>query len=446
VEIRDTRYVKTPDDVYIAYQAVGDGPIDLVWQLDIFGNIDLVWDMTEFRLLLPALTEFCRVILHDRRGTGLSSRTVPAPNLETRVADLRAVLDAVGAEWPVLAGAVEGGAANVLFAATDPKSVRSFVWYGPVGRMTWAPDYPWGVGPEYFEREQRSLEAWGTAEYGEAFALLESTEGHVVPPEDAALRAMISRQTATPEVARELSRVWYETDIRGLLPSVRAPTLLMTHDDRAGDVEEMEYLASLIPNAKTIELPGIARVDNYGSVVDAIREFLGVAPQPVGLDTVLSTILFTDIVDSTERQASLGDRGWKELIERHHAAIRSSLERWHGVENDTAGDGFYATFDGPARAIRCALEITERVRDLGIEVRAGIHTGECEIIDGKCGGLSVTIGARIAALAGRSEVIISQTVKDLVAGSGLAFTDIGERTLKGVPDAWRLYRVTGDTP
>jgi class 3 adenylate cyclase len=443
VEIRGTRYARAPDGAYIAYQVVGDGPIDLSWQLEFFGNVDLIWEVPDLSSHLRRLSEFCRVIVHDRRGTGLSSRNVPAPNLETRVADLRAVLDAVGSERPVLGSAIEGGAPDVLFAATDPDRVRSIVWYGPAARIAWAPDYPWGLGPDYFDRDQRSLEVWGTAAYGEAFAEMEATVGHIVGPEEHGIRAMISRHTATPDVAQELSRVWYETDIRPLLPSVRAPALLISHDAEERDVAEMEHVASLMPNATTLVIPGAAQVDNYGPVTDAIRDFLGVAPAPTGLDTILSTVLFTDIVGSTERQAALGDRGWKQLVERHHATIRTALERWRGTENDTAGDGFYATFDGPARAIRCALEVADHVRDLGIEIRAGVHTGECEIIDGKSGGLTVTIGARIAALADGSQILISQTVKDLVAGSGLSFRDAGEHTLKGVPERWRLYEAVG---
>jgi class 3 adenylate cyclase len=307
--------------------------------------------------------------------------------------------------------------------------------------MAWAPDYPWGVGPEYFERDQRSLEVWGTAEYGQAFAEMEGLVGHVITPEEHTIRAMVSRHTATPDVAQELSRMWYETDIRPILPSVRAPTLLITHSDPESYVQETEYVASLMGNATMLTIPGLASADNYGPLADSIRDFLGAAPAPTGLDTILSTVLFTDIVGSTERQAALGDRGWKDLVERHHATIRAALERWHGQENDTAGDGFYATFDGPARAIRCALEVADHVRDLGVEIRAGIHTGECELIDGKAGGITVSIGARVAALAEPSQVLISQTVKDLVAGSGLTFSDAGEHALKGVPGSWRVYEV-----
>jgi class 3 adenylate cyclase/pimeloyl-ACP methyl ester carboxylesterase len=444
VEIRDTRFARTPDDVYIAYQVVGDGPIDLVWQLDIFGNIDLIWELPGY---VPAFRElgFVRLILHDRRGTGLSSRNVPPPNLETRVADLGVVLEAANSERPVLGGGTEGGAVNAHFAATYPDRVQSLIWYGPAGRLAWAPDYPWGLGPDYFERDQRSLELWGTSEYGELFRQMEGTIGHIVSEEAARVLGMLTRQTVTPDVAKELARTWYETDIRSVLPSVQTPALLITHDDQAWAVEEMEYVASLMPNAKSVTVPGQFREENFGPVLDAMRDFVGVMRPPVSLETVLSTVLFTDIVGSTERQAQLGDRGWKELVERHHSVVRDALERWRGVENDTAGDGFYATFDGPARAIRCALEATERVRGLGIEVRAGVHTGECELIDGKIGGITVSIGSRIASTAGPSEVRISQTVKDLVAGSGLTFEDAGEHELKGVPDRWHLYRVVSGT-
>ena len=442
MEIRDTRYVKTPDGVYIAYQTAGEGPIDLVWQFDFLGNVDLIWEDPGLGPFLDALTAFCRVILHDRRGTGLSSRNVPPPNLETRVSDLRLVLDAVGSDRPTLAGAMEGGAPNVLHAATDPERVRSIVWFEPMPRVVWTPDFPWGVKPEYFERDQRDLDLWGTNEYGAASAETEASGGHVLLPEEIRVRGMQSRHTATPDVARELTRIWYETDVRGVLPSVQARTLLITREDASEDIEATEHVASLMPDAAVATVPGYGP-DMLDPVLDVIRPFLGVELPAPELDTILSTVLFTDIVGSTEKQAELGDRGWKELVERHHAIVREGLSRWHGVENDTAGDGFYATFDGPARAIRCALEVTDRVQDLGVEIRAGVHTGECELIESKCAGLTVSIGARVASNAGASEVLVSQTVKDLVAGSGLGFEDRGEHELKGVPESWHLYRVVG---
>ena len=252
---------------------------------------------------------------------------------------------------------------------------------------------------------------------------------------------VMSRHTTTPDVARELSRIWHETDVRGVLPSVQAPALLIVREQSPADIEMTGYVASLMPHAVVAQVPGNYGQDEQRPVVDVVRRFLGVERPAPELDTVLSTVLFTDIVGSTQRQAGLGDRAWKDLVMQHHGIVRSALDRWRGVENDTAGDGFYATFDGPARAIRCATEVAERVRDLGIEIRAGVHTGECEIIDDKLGGITVSIGARVSALAGPSEVVVSQTVKDLVAGSGLIFEDAGEHELKGVPDRWHLYRV-----
>lgn len=260
--------------------------------------------------------------------------------------------------------------------------------------------------------------------------------------------AKATRNACTPDVARALAQIWYESDVRGVLPAIQAPTLILTNGQDPELAEEAAYVASLIPGAEMHEVTGLGTSEEdmraaARAATDAIRRFIGVAPAPTQLDTILSTILFTDIVGSTEKQASLGDRGWKDLVEQHHVMVRDALGRWRGVENDTAGDGFYATFDGPARAIRCALEVAERVRDLGMEIRAGVHTGECELIDDKCGGITVSIGARVASSAGPSEVLVSQTVKDLVAGSGLTFEDRGDHELKGVPDRWRLYRAVG---
>jgi len=442
MQIRDTQYARTPDGAYIAYQTTGDGPIDLVWQFDWLGNVDLVWEERTFGPFFTATARFSRLILHDRRGTGLSSRNVPAPSLETRVADLRCVLDAVGATRPILGGIREGASPNALLAATEPDRVRSLIWHAPTARSVWTPDYPWGAKPEYVELDQRSLEHWGTAAYGRAFIETEASGGHEVSDEEEAMIGFMSRHTTTPDVARELARVWYATDIRDVLRAVRIPTLLLAHQEDELTLSEAEYVASIMPEATLRIMPGSESTLEPTEVAEVIREFVG-AEAPVDLDTVLSTILFTDIVGSTARQAALGDRAWKGLIERHHAIVREALSRWRGVEQDTAGDGFYATFDGPARAIRCGMEIVERVRELGVEIRAGVHTGECEVVGTKHTGIAVSIGARVAALAGPSEILVSQTVRDLVAGSGLSFVDAGEHGLKGVPDRWRLYRVAG---
>jgi class 3 adenylate cyclase len=270
--------------------------------------------------------------------------------------------------------------------------------------------------------------------------------GHVPTEEELHWYAKLSRHTGTPDVGRELTRTWAETDLRSVLPSVKVPALLLVQDIDDGSVEEAEYIASLMPQAEFKTLPAGEWTSRKVRVAtqDEFQRFVGVELPRLDLDTVLATIVFTDIVASTERQSALGDRAWKDLIQRHHAIVRDALQRWHGIEADTAGDGFYATFDGPARAIRCALDVTQRVRDLGIEVRAGVHTGECEIADGKCTGIAVSVGARVASTAGPSEVRVSQTVKDLVAGSGLAFKDAGEHELKGVPDRWRLYSAASD--
>jgi class 3 adenylate cyclase len=296
------------------------------------------------------------------------------------------------------------------------------------------------------DANEREMQHWGTLEGARIWAEGESIYGRVITDEEIRDFAKLSRNTATPDVARELNRIWYETDIRPVLPSVNVPALLLDQQATKSDVEETQYIASLMPQADLKVLPQgvLASPEVLSAVVDEIRRFAGVEPPMPELDTVLATVLFTDIVGSTEKQAAIGGHAWKELIQRHHAIVREGLERWHGFEADTAGDGFYATFDGPARAIRCALDITQRVRELGLEVRAGVHTGECEIVDGKCTGISVSIGARVASTAGPSEVRVSQTVKDLVAGSGLAFKDAGEHELKGVPDRWRLYAVVSE--
>jgi class 3 adenylate cyclase len=444
--ISETRYETTPDGVYIAYQVSGEGPVDLVWQFDFVGNVDVAWEEPSYAIWLPGLASFSRLILHDRRGTGLSSRNVSLPDLETRVADLRMILNSVRSERPVLAGALEGGAPNLLFAASDPERVHSIVWWSPSARSVWTPDYPWGVRPEYVEATERELQGWGTLEGARAWAAGESIYDYVPTEEEIHAHAKLARHTVTPDVARELSQNWFDTDIRPILPTVKVPTLLLAQETHTSNVEEAEYIASLMPMAELKLMPGgeLTSPDVLAAALDEVRRFVGVEPPALGLDTVLATILFTDIVASTERQSSLGDHAWKSLVQRHHAIVREALQRWHGVEVDTAGDGFYATFDGPARAIRCALDVTHRIRELGIEVRAGVHTGECEIVEGKCTGIAVSTGARVASTAGPSEVRVSQTVKDLVAGSGLTFEDAGEYELKGVPDRWRIYVAGSD--
>jgi len=341
----------------------------------------------------------------------------------------------VGSERAVLGEALESGAPNVVFAATMPERVHSLFWWYPAPRTTIAEDYPYGVAPELLERGTRDIvEGWGTDAYGfEEMQVFASPDGKVP-------WGWLTRQTTTPDLALELDRIYNETDVRGAMPAISAPVLLLAREQ---DYDALTYLSTLLrqPHIRLFPGAGIITPEEQPRILDAIREFVGVDAAIAELDSFLATVLFTDVVGSTELQATLGDHRYKDIIEQHHAVVRDALRRWRGVEADTAGDGFYATFDGPARAIHCAMEIEQRVRDLGIEVRAGVHIGECKLMDDKISGITVSIGARVAAKAGPSEVLVSQTVKDLVAGSGLSFQEAGEHELRGVPDRWRLYSV-----
>jgi class 3 adenylate cyclase len=449
VIVPDTRYVVTRDGVHLAYQVVGNGQVDVAVGFHYFGsNVDLMWDEPDWRPFLVGFSEVARVILHDRRGLGVSSRNVPPPNLETQVTDLLTVLDAVGSQRPILVSGALSSAVHVLFAATHPDRVGGLIWSNPVARAAWAPDYPWGDTEEEYERRlERREEMWGTVAQAQSIADMRTRErlglarDAVAPhqrPELVNSYARIIRNSASPDVALEIYRINFETDIRAALPLVQAPASLIIGTDDG--IEEAQYVASLMPNATLHVIDGRAGLA-LEPMLRVFHRMTGVSESAASIETVLATVLFTDIVGSTAQQAVLGDRVWKDLVQRHHHIVRSALLRWRGTERDTAGDGFFATVDGPARAIRCAQEIAEAVREIGLTIRAGVHIGECEIIDGRVGGLTVTIGARIAARAGASEVLISQTVKDLVAGSGFAYEDKGEHELKGVPGMWRVWSV-----
>jgi class 3 adenylate cyclase len=362
--------------------------------------------------------------------------------------DVRAVMEATRSEQAALLGVPEGGAMSVLFAATYPERVWALVLDGAAPRYLWAPDYPWGTTEEDWLRtiETRGR-LWGTPEY-----VSSAVEGlaSAASAEDKAGLGLMIRQSASPGAAAALSRMNMQIDVRQVLPTVRVPTLVVNRvDDSPGIVAGSRYLAERIPDARHLELPGSDHAEFVGDCEPFLVElerFLAEAWEFRGRDSeeherVLATVLFTDIVDSTARAAELGDSGWRELVQAHHRLVRRQLTRFRGTEIDTAGDGFFASFDGPARAIRCACAISEGVRELGIEVRAGLHTGECERIDNKVGGIAVNIGARVASVAGPGEVFVSSTVKDLVAGSGIQFAERGVAELKGIPGEWRLFAV-----
>ena len=443
MEVTDTHYAITLDGVYIAYQVYGDGPIDVVWQSDWPGNIDVEMEEPLGALWTREVASFARVIFHDRRGIGLSSRNVALPNLETRVSDLLTVMDAIGSERPILTGVFESGAPNALLAATKPDRVHSMVWAEPNPRFAAAPDYPWGRTPSELDAELRDIEMlWGTLAYGRSMVQDEATRGNVLPDGEVAFMAKASRNACTPDVARALAKIWYESDVRAILPAVQVPTTILSMDVAVHDHDRAHYVASLIPGAQLREIAGNSWTPQTAlSFAREVRRVAGVAPPAADLDRVLAAVLFTDIVGSTEELSAVGDAEWRSILGRHDERARVEIERHRGRFIDSAGDGILAIFDGPARAVRCAQAIGASVLDLGIQIRAGVHTGEVELDGGAVRGIAVHIGARVAALAGPSEVVVSQTVKDLVAGSGLTFEDAGEHELKGVPDRWHLYRV-----
>jgi pimeloyl-ACP methyl ester carboxylesterase len=435
-----TRYARS-GDVHLAYQVVGEGPLDLVFVHGWVSNVEYGWEVPPLARFLNRLASFSRLILFDRRGTGMSDR-VPEhalPTLEQRMDDIRTVMDAAGSERAAIFGASEGGNMSILFAATYPERTVALVTVGIFAKRIWSPEYPWAPTPEQRQKDYEVVEREWDGE-------MDVTD--YAPSADPALRAQIAtffRRSASPGAALALLRMNTQMDVRHVLPAVRVPTLVLhrTHD-RDARVEEGRWIASQIPGAVFVELSGadhLPWVGDTDALVDEVEEFLTGVRRASEADRVLATVLFTDIVDATATAAALGDRGWRDLLQAHHAAVRRELARFRGREIDTAGDGFLAGFDGPARAVRCACAIRDAVAGLGVRIRAGLHTGECEVIGDKLGGLAVHIGARVAAAAPPAEVWVSSTVKDLVAGSGLRFADRGLHALKGVPGEWRLFAV-----
>lgn len=434
-------------DVSIAYQVSGAGPFDVVLIPPAASHVEICWEVPVFREMFERLGSFARVIHFDKRGTGMSDRVVGVPTLETRMDDVRAVMDAAGSRRAALLGWSEGVAMSVLFAATYPDRTWALILYGGKARTLRAPDYAWG--PSEGEMMRSIAEDRVRQEQaGWARDVARSGAPAATDTEIAALEKLF-RYSSSPGADEAFSRMNMLIDVRSVLPAIRVPTLVLHNTmDSWVAVERGRDLAERIPGATFTEFPiqgHITPVAGIGAVLDEVDPFLRDAWEAVGTahepDRVLSTILFTDIVDATATAVELGDSRWRKLLERHHALIRRELARSRGKEVDTAGDGFFAAFDGPARAIRCACAITDAVKELGLEMRAGLHTGECELVDGKIAGIAVHTGARVASHAQPGEVLVSGTVKDLVAGSGIQFEERGVHDLKGIPGNWHLFAV-----
>jgi class 3 adenylate cyclase len=434
------RYAKS-GDLNIAYVVEGDQELDLVWIPPWISQVEYLWSEESLTRVMDRLTRFARVITFDRRGSGLSDPLAGAPTLEEQMDDVLAVMDAAGSERAAIAGTLEGGPMAALFAATYPDRVSALVLYATFSRATWAPDYDWAWSPEERQREMDMLvERWG-----EGLVAASVAPSLTADPEFMEWAGRLERLAASPATIKRIFDLIGEFDVRDVLPSIRVPTLVMhRREDSFIKIEHSRYLAERIAGAKFVELEG---GDNMFSIGDSeallgeIEEFLTGERHRVEPDRMLATVLFTDICNSTEHAARMGDRGWRYMLERHDALFRRSLERHRGREIKRTGDGFLATFDGPARAIRCASDHSESVASIGLEVRAGLHTGELEVMDGDLGGLAVHIAARVMDRAAPCEVLVSSTVKDLVVGSGIPFQERGEHALRGVPGEWRLFSV-----
>lgn len=431
------------NDVNIAYQVVGDGPLDLVFVPGWISNVELVWEEPSARRFVERLASFTRVVLFDKRGTGLSDPVSEneLPTLEQRMDDVRAVMDAVGMERAALLGVSEGVPMCALFAATYPQRTSAAILYGGYAKRIYSEDYPWAPTP----KERQKFFDYITHEWGGAMDIEMLAPSVANDERFREWWATYLRRSASPKRALALARMNTEIDIRSILPAVRVPTLILHRkDDHDSDVGGSRWMATQIPNAKFVELAGrdhLPFTEGADALLDEIQEFLTGSRAAILPDRVLGTLLFTDVVGSTARAAELGNERWADLVESHFKILRRELERFRGIEVHTTGDGILATFDGPARAVRCGCALRDAVRVLGIEIRVGLHTGEYELIGKEIAGVAIHIAARVMSNAGPGEVWVSSTVKDLIAGSGIEFQDRGIHTLKGVPGEWRLFQV-----
>ena len=428
-------------EIDVAYRVVGDGPIDLVYVEGAYTHLEIEWELPQYRRYCERLGEFTRLIQFDKRGMGMSDRVPGATTLEERMDDIRAVMDAAGSERAAIIGESEGGPLSMLFAAAHPERTVGLILQGAEVRERRDEEWPWGEATDAEAEEYYAAipENWGK---GNGFQYLAPSVGDV--EWGRAWLGRVAMHAATPAAWEAFARMAHDIDVRDVVSVIKVPTLIIhAVDDRVCHVENARFLARTISGAKYVELAGGDHVPWFDpdETIAEIREFLTGTREASTPDRALATVLFTDLVGSTQQAADLGDRRWRDLVEQHHAAVRGELARFDGREVDTAGDGFFATFDGPARGIRCAQAIVESVRPLGLDVRAGLHTGEVELADGKIAGIAVNIGARVAGQAEGGEVLVSGTVRDLVAGSGLEFEDRGATALKGVPGEWRLFAV-----
>ena len=436
-----TRYAKS-DEVSIAYQVVGDAPVDLALVLGFATHLDMQWEAPPMARFFERLASFSRLMLFDKRGTGLSDPVSAVPTLEQRVDDVRAVLNACGSERAALFGISEGGPMSVMFAAAHPERVSALILHGAMGRTTEAADYPWASPAEALRESAAQFIApyWGRDARGtvELFAPSMADDPRAVE-----LVERLERSAASPAMVWRIFEMFLDIDVRAILPTINVPTLVLhRRGDRVVNWRAGRELASQIPNARYVELPGIDHLPwagDPGPVLGEVEEFLTGTRSLPETDRVLATVMFTDLVGSTERAAAVGDARWRDLLAEHQVSVRRELAHFRGHEVKTLGDGFLATFDGPARAIRCAHAIATDGRSLGLEVRVGLHTGEVELVGQDVGGIAVHIAARVADLAAAGEVLVSSTTKELVAGSGLRFVERGTRRLKGIADEWRLF-------